>query len=473
MTNMNLPMKIVIADPPDVTSQWLIANHPNLGALYIIGYLREKVSGVELHYLDAHLDLCDHMDMLEKIRPDIYGLSVSVMREKDAFRSIRAVKEKFPQLPIVCGGPYPTIMYEDILKSLPVDVCVIGEGEATMAEVIEVFKGSKRLEEVAGIAFMKNNQINVTPRRSLIPDLDSIPFPAWDLIDFKKYNGSFQYMAQPNTVIITSRGCPFNCVFCANAVWKLSKPWLRLRSPENICQEISLLHRMGIREISIRSDEFNPVLSWAVDFCREIRKLGLKDLFFQGNIRADKMTDELAAEMKKCNFWMVQLGIESGNQRTLDGIGKKITIEQIVQTSRILKRHGIKVYGYIMIYHAWEEDGKFCYESPEDVDRTLAFVRKMKKEKLLDYMSFSTTTPMRGSTLFDIARRHNMLKQDKDVNDLSDFLMVLPDVSEKAMKRSRRKGLLLQLWMNLFSGRNDLSDWSRNWHKLKTLLKSI
>jgi radical SAM superfamily enzyme YgiQ (UPF0313 family) len=215
------------------------------------------------------------------------------------------------------------------------------------------------------------------------------------------------------------------------------------------------------------------VLSWALDFCREVRKLGLKDLFFQGNIRADKMTDELAAEMKKCNFWLVQLGIESGNQRTLDGIGKHITLEQILQTSRILKRHGIKVYGYIMIYHAWEEDGKFCYESPEDVDRTLAFVRKMKKEKLLDYMSFSTTTPMRGSALFDIAKRHNMLKQDKDVNDLSDFLMALPGVSEKAMKRSRRKGLLLQLWLNLFSGHNNLSDWSRNWHKLKTFLKSM
>jgi len=470
---MKTPIKIVIADPPDVATPWLIANHPNLGALYLIGYLREKVSGVALHYLDAHHNLRSHIDMLEKIQPDIYGLSISVMREKDAFKTIRAVKERFPQLPIICGGPYPTIMYEHILTSLPVDVCVMGEGEATMAELAEVFKGVKRLEDVPGTAFMKNGRLTVTPKRSLIPDLDSIPFPAWDLIDFQQYDGSFQYMAQPNTAIITSRGCPFDCVFCANAVWKLSKPWLRLRSPENVCREIAMLYRKGIREISIRSDEFNPVLSWAIDFCREIRKLGLNDIFFQGNIRADKMTDELAAEMKKCNFWMVQLGIESGNQRTLDGIGKKISIEQVVQTSRILKRHGIKVYGYIMIYHAWEENGTFCYESPEDVDRTLAFVRKMKKEKLLDYMSFSTTTPMRGSALFDIAKRHNMLKQGKDVDDLSDFLMVLPKVSEKAMKRSRRKGLFLQLWMNLFSGHNNLSDWSRNWHKLKTLLKSM
>jgi len=466
-------MKIVIADPPDVQSPWLIANHPNLGVIYLIGYLREKVSGIELFYLDAHLNLKEHMKQLEMIQPDLYGLSISVMRERDAFKTIRTVKERFPHLPVICGGPYPTVMFEDILDKHPVDVCVIGEGEITMSELIESFKGNRPLGDIAGIAFKENNQITATQKRGLIPALDSIPFPAWDMIDFRKYHGSYQYMAQPNTTIITSRGCPFDCVFCANPVWKLSKPWLRLRSPANVCGEISLLYGMGIREISIRSDEFNPVLSWAIDFCREIQRLGLKDLFFQGNIRADKMTDELAREMKKSNFWMVQIGIESGNQRTLDGIGKRITLEQIVETCRLLKKYGIKVYGYIMIYHAWEEDGKFCYESPEDVDHTLNFVRKLKKEKLIDYMSFSTSTPMRGSRLFEIAKRHNMLKQGKEISDLSEFSMVFPNVSEKVMKRSRRKGLFLQLSLNLSSGRNNLADWSKNWHKVKTLLKSI
>jgi len=342
-----------------------------------------------------------------------------------------------------------------------------------VAELTEFFSGRRRLEDISGIAFKKGDKIVTTGRRKLIENIDSIPFPAWDMVDFTKYSGSYQFMARPNTAIITSRGCPFDCVFCANAVWKLSKPWIRLRTPENVCSEIALLYRMGIREISIRSDEFNPVLSWAIEFCREIQKLQMKDLYFQGNVRADKITDELAAEMKKSNFWLVQLGIESGNQRTLDGIGKKITLDQIVSSCRILKKHGIKVYGYIMIYHAWEEDGRFCYEAPEDVDNTLNFVKYLKKEKLLDYMSFSTTTPIRGSRLFDIARRHNMLRKDKDIDDLAEFSMILPGVSEKAMKRSRRKGLMLQLSLNLLSGNNNLADWSKNWHKVKTLIKSF
>jgi radical SAM superfamily enzyme YgiQ (UPF0313 family) len=466
-------VKIVLADPPNVKTPWLISNHPNLGILYLASYLREALEGIEVHYLDAFLSLKEHLKRLEQIQPDVYGLSFSTMREQDAFTTSRAVKKRFDSLPIICGGPYPTVMAEKILKNHPIDVCVKGEGELTLVELVEVFKDQRRLDDVAGIAFKRNGQVVATDKRTLIPELDAIPIPAWDLIDFQKYTGNYQFMAKPSTVMITSRGCPFECVFCANAVWKLSKPWMRLRGPQNICDEITLLYEMGIREISIRSDEFNPVLPWAIDVCRAIQRLGLKDLFFQGNIRADKITDELAREMKKCNFWLVQLGIESGNQRTLNGIGKNITLKQVVEGCQLLKRHAIKVYGYIMIYHAWEENGTFCHETAEEVDQTLNFVRWMHKRKLLDYMSFSTTTPIRGSRLFEIARRHNMLKQNQTTTDLSEFAMDLPNISAKAMKRSRRRGLMLQTLMNLQSGHNNLLDWGKNWHKIKTFIKSI
>jgi radical SAM superfamily enzyme YgiQ (UPF0313 family) len=466
-------MKIVLADPPDLGSPWIIANHPNLGILYLSGYLRSKKKDVRVHYLDALLSLTEHLKRLEQIHPDLYGLSFSNLREADAFETIRAVKKRYPNLPVLCGGPYPTVMAEQILRDLPVDICVQGEGEVTLAELVDVFREGRSLEEVQGIAFKRNGRVVTSPQRDLIGDLDSVPFPAWDMVDFTRYKGNYQYMSRPSTAMVASRGCPFDCVFCANSVWKVSKPWLRLRSPANISKEVRILYRMGVREISIRSDEFNPVLPWAIEVCRELRKLELRDLFFQANIRADKVNDELAREMKKCNFWLVQLGIESGNQRTLDGIGKKVSLDQIVETCRILKRQGIKVYGYIMIYNAWEENGTFVHETPEDVDRTLDFVQFLKRRRLLDYISFSTTTPMRGSRLFDIAKRHGVLRQDRRMTDLSRFSMALPHVSQKAMKRSRLKGLLLQLSLNMRSGRNCLTDFRKNWHKVKTLVESI
>ncbi len=466
-------LKLVLADPPNIQSNWLIANHPNLGVLYLAGYLRENVPDVEVHYLDVHLDLETHLERLERIRPELYGLSFSAMREKDAFRTVKAVKGRLPSLPIVCGGPYPTVRAEYVLATLPVDVCVRGEGEATLAELAMAYRDGKPFDSVPGIVFKRGGEVKETPRRELIANLDSIPFPAWDLIDFKKYTGSYQFRSRPNTSIVTSRGCPFNCVFCANPVWKLSKPWLRMRSPANVCDEIAFLYRLGIREVSIRSDEFNPVLSWALEFCREVQRRDFRGLYLQGNVRADNFTDELAREMKRANFWLVQLGIESGNQRTLDGIRKSLTLEEIREACRILKRSGIRVYGYVMLYHAWEEDGRFCCESPEDVERTLAFLRGLRRQGLLDYMSCSTATPIIGSELYEIARRHNRLKLGQSIDDLSAFSMDLPGISDREMRRSRRKALLLQMSMNLRSGHNNLADWPKNFHKIKTLITSM
>jgi radical SAM superfamily enzyme YgiQ (UPF0313 family) len=470
---MEWQQRIVLADPPNIQSNWVIANHPNLGVLYLISYLRQRDPGLELHYLDMHLDLAEHLEALDRIQPDLYGLSFSAMRENDAFLTISAIKQRFPSLPLICGGPYPTVMAEHVLSTLPVDVCVKGEGELTLAELIRAFRDQKPFDAIPGIAFKHDGRVVETCKRPLVADIDSLPFPAWDLVDFKKYRGTYQFLARPNTSIITSRGCPFNCVFCANPVLKLSRPWLRMRSPTNVCDEIALLYRLGIREVSIRSDEFNPVLAWPLEFCKEIQKRGFRGLYLQGNVRADNLTNDLAREMKRANFWLVQLGIESGNQRTLDGIRKKLTLEQISEGCRILKRHGIKVYGYVMLYHAWEEDGNFCCETPEDVDRTLAFLRELRAQRLLDYMSCSTATPMIGSELYDIAKRHQRLKPGKSIDDLAAFAMTLPGISEKDMKRSRRKALQLQLSMNLRSGHNNLADWPKNWHKIITLAASL
>ena len=152
-------------------------------------------------------------------------------------------------------------------------------------------------------------------------------------------------------MIIVSRRCPYNCTYCANPVWKANKPWYRVRSAENIVEEIELLYHMGIREITLRCDEFNINLAWSIEVCQKIRNLQHDDLYFQTVLRADKVTKELAKALKAINCWLVSLGIESGNQRTLDGYGKKITLEQIVNASKILKEEGIKITGFFMIYN--------------------------------------------------------------------------------------------------------------------------
>jgi len=126
-----------------------------------------------------------------------------------------------------------------------------------------------------------------------------------------------------------------------------------------------------------------------------------------------------------------------------------------------------------MTYHVWEEEGQLCHETPEDVDRTFEFVRRLKKERLLDYMSFSTTTPMPGARLYEIARRHGVLPEGTQPRDMSELHMGLPGITSRDLKRSRRRGIQLQLSINLRSRGNNLLDWRKNWHKVKTLVKSI
>ena len=468
-------MKIVLAEPPDINTTWLIANHPHLGILYLCGYLRSAIENVEISYLDTRLNRKRHLQRIEELKPDLYGISFSTLRVVEAYEIISAIKERFPSLPVVCGGAHPTIDPEQVLNKAPADICVVGEGELTLTEVVEaVCLGKRKLEDIPGIAYRNNNKkIIYNPKRDFVKNLDVIPFPAWDLVNFNDYVGNYQYKGKPSTVMISSRGCPYNCTYCSNPIWKNNKPWVRLRSPKNIADEVTILYERGIREISIRSDEFNVRLDWCMDVCREIQRLGYKDLYFQANFMANLFNEDLAREMAKSNFWLIQLGIESANQRVLNGIKKKITIEQIVNTCEIAKKYKIKVYAYIMVYNAWEEDGKLCYETPQEAGNTLRFVWKLKRRGLLDYISFATATPLQGSSLYDIAKKHNILKSEDDVKDLSDFRMSLPDITEKQMRKTRLIGLLVQLYFIITTRGTSWADWRKIRFKLKCFVRSI
>lgn len=466
-------MKIILADPPDIRTPWLIANHPNLGILYLIASLRRTFPAAQVLYLESFLSLKQHLERVAEFAPNIYGISFASLRTVEAFTAIRRVRKLRPQTRIFCGGPHPSAQPRQVLEETPADLCVIGEGEQTICDLVRNCADWNAIDGVDGILFKRHGQLCQTARRALIRNLDEIPLPAWDAVDFTHYTGNYQYKGSPSTALIASRGCPYDCVFCSNPVWKTSKPYLRLRSAGNIVTEVDWLYRLGIREISIRSDEFNPVLPWTLDVCKSLAGMERRDLYFQANLRADKVTDELAQALKQANFWLVQLGIESGNQRTLDGIGKHITLDQIVAACRCFKRHGLSVYGYIMTYHVWEEKGRLCHETSADVDRTFAFVRWLKREGLLDYMSLSTTTPMPGARLYEIARRHKIWRNGAAPRDMSELHMDLPGVTGHDLKRSRRRGIRLQLSINLRSRQNNLFDWRKNWHKVKTLVRSF
>ena len=236
--------KILLADPPQIAGGYDLA-YPNLGILYLVGYAKKLISkGIlpdifEFYYLEGFCDLEGHIKRIKEINPDLYGLSfVSLLRE-GAFKTIRALKREMPNLPILCGGVHPTLNYEEVLRDSPADFCAVGEGEITFTSFLEAF--AKRKEDrfsIPGIAFKNNGEIVFSEKRDFVKNLDDISFPDWGLVDFSKYRGNLYRKKSPSTAILASRGCPWNCVFCSNPVWRSGYPRVRLRSPQKIVEEI-------------------------------------------------------------------------------------------------------------------------------------------------------------------------------------------------------------------------------------------
>ena len=244
-----------------------------------------------------------------------------------------------------------------------------------------------------------------------------------------------------------------------------------MKDPKLVVQEIGYLYDRGVREIYIRADELNPNMSWCLKLCNEIRKAGWKDLYFQCNLRVDTINDELASALADINCWLVYLGIESVNQRVIDGIDKRYKVDKIPDVCRLLKRYGIQIFGYMMLYQVWEENNELRWETPAEVNNTLKTAWRLSKEGLLDYISWQFATPMPGARLWDIAVRHDLMK--KEMKGVWDINMRIPGVSERTMTRQRLLGFLMQGYFAFRKGRINWRMWKRILRKMSYIVRSL
>jgi len=436
-------LKVVFADPPfgKEAKGEAVTESPNLGILYIIGYARERLSNVEFTYLEPFLSLEEHLEKVKQIKPDVYAISFTTPRRDLSFETIAKVKALGLDMVMAAGGPHPTIDPEDVLKNTAIDVCIVGEGEETTTELLRKIQANQPITDVLGtVNRQKNNGL-----RPLLTDIDF--FPAWDLIDFENYDVAVSRKKRM-AYLLPIRGCPNYCTYCSNPVWKLEKPWIRMRSPKNIAQEVQYLYGRGIREIYIRSDTFNVDIKWALEVLCEIEKLKLKGLIFQCNLRADKLNDELAKKLHDVHVWLAHIGLESANDRVLRGIGKNATQADNIRTLELLKKHGVKVYGFLMLYNAWETNGKLEYETPEEVQNTLDFAKNCLKDNLIEYISWSITNPIIGSKLYHIAKKYGIAAYNVKIGNC----MRLPGISEQQMVEHVKQGMILQLLNGIQKG---------------------
>jgi radical SAM superfamily enzyme YgiQ (UPF0313 family) len=309
------------------------------------------------------------------------------------------------------------------------------------------------LKRVRGITFREENKIVSNKPRPFIKDIDKIPFPSRDLLPTDKY----QFYGEKYTAMLTSRGCPFGCSFCVSS--RLFGGYWRGRSPENVLDEIkSVYEDYKIRNIEFIDDTFTLNINRAEKICEGMIKQGL-DISWGASSRVDTITRGLAEKMRKAGCWILFLGIESGCQRILNAIGKKITIEHVKKAVKTVKQAGIKVLGSFIL--------GFPEDNAESIKQTIKFAKSLD----LDYAEFSMLTPYPGTPLFDYAVQNNLLL----TWDWSKYTAVEPIMQVKDIDEKQLKSLLQKAYISFYLRPKIVWNWLRNkqFAFIKTGIKAV
>lgn len=294
-----------------------------LGLLYIAEML--KSNGYEVCILDhgtTNFTFSQVIEWINNEAPDVLGISVLTRSFLSGITIARLAKKSDPNLTVILGN-YHTVCAEKILQKYSfIDICVCGEGEFTMLELLPLIKNGKSdFHEVDGIYYRENDIIKSTPPRKLEDNLDVFPIPDRTLIEEGNYKmsiGGLDISEDKSATIIMSRGCPFKCRFCTVH----QRKW-RYRSIENIMEELRLLESEGYREIMVMDDNFTLNPQWVIDICKAIIREGI-DLVFHCEGRIEG-TRQMYEYMNRANFKSIFFGMESGTQAILDYYNKKIT----------------------------------------------------------------------------------------------------------------------------------------------------
>jgi len=345
----------------------------------------------------------DVAELLDKFKPELIGISSLSASAKEAYSLIKYLKNKFPQIPIVFGGPHITCFPEQTIKSVPeVDCLVYGEGENTFQEVINSLQETGRVGDgILGTWTRdRNNNFHQNPPADIIHQLDRIDPPAWSLYDFTIYLPlPLMYKKLPVANMITSRGCPWGkCKFCFESGRASQK--YRRHTPQRIIKEIkNLVNNYGVREIAFWDDNFLVNQDWVFEFCNLLDQSGLK-LPWSAYGRVNTVTKSMLERAKKSGLWCVFYGYETGNQDLLERIGKGATLDQARQATKWALDLGLDVRGSFML--------ALPGETPAKAQKTIDFAKELK----IPFAQFLLTYPEWGTELYDDALKSGQLIPD-------------------------------------------------------------
>jgi anaerobic magnesium-protoporphyrin IX monomethyl ester cyclase len=409
---------VALVRPPSVVARYALTLNvtPPLGIAYLAGSL--AAAGHEVQVIDAVGEAPGALgpgptrdvlvnglsvdEVVARVRPDVdlVGISSQFSHEWPLVRRlVEALARRLPGTPLVCGGEHATAMPELSLAQAPaLTACVLGEGEETLVELTEALAAGRSAATVPGVVARDGGGTTRTPARPRLRGLERVPAPRWDLVPLERYlAGGFSFGVDRGRTIpvLASRGCPYRCTFCSSPqMWGTR---YEARRPADVVDEIAgYVARYRVQNVDFY--DLTAILrrEWVLEFCEllERRRLGVSWQLPSGT-RSEALDAEVLAAMVRAGCRNVSYAPESGSERTLRAVRKRVRLERMEASMRAAVAAGLNVKANIII--------GFPGEDRRDLGDTLRFVRRMARAGVHD-VSVWTFSPYPGSQLFDELR---------------------------------------------------------------------
>lgn len=410
---MGRQIKTLLINPPFTTESiygkfaGAGADHAPLSLGYIAAYLLKH--GKDVKIIDAaklKLDIVGISKMISAYSPDIVGLHTCTPNINTVKLLASEIKNLSSDILVIAGGPHFLYNPAEEAKNSKLDIIVIGEGEGTCLEIVEGLEQgnlgqfiSEISPRIRGIVYKDNNTVKINSPRDPIVDIDSIPFPARHLLPplhtYRSTIATFKRL--PSTIVLTSRGCPFSCIYCHNSAQRIK---FRMHSIGYVMEEVDeLINKYKIKDITFVDDIFTVDRDRTFAICKELAKR--KDrLCWVCNIKVGLVDKEMLKVLKDSGCWLVMFGVDSGNQGIIDTMERKFALEEAEQVCNWCRDIGLMIHPNFIIGNPGE--------TVEAINESINFARKI----YCHYPVFMTMVPYPGTKLWDNLHRYGRLATD-------------------------------------------------------------
>lgn len=415
---------------------------PPFGLGYLATALRKNHDTQILDGIKENMTPENFEEFLRENKFDIIGIQLFTFHINAVKEYIRVIKKVSPESKIILGGPHPSCDPNNIFYYFPdIDFAFRGEAEIGLAKLMNLINADENikeddLKEIPGLIWRNKENKTAVNNQIFTEDLDALGYPSWDLLKPDTYplapHGAF-FKNYPIAPIIITRGCPFNCTFCAGRL--VSGRKIRRRSVGSVIQEIKeLYHKYGIREIHIEDDNFTFYRDLVMEFCDELKKNNLNISWVCPNgVRLDTLDKELLLKMKGTGLYSLSVGVESGSDRVLAHMQKSLNTEKIKEKVALIRETGLEVIGFFVI--------GYPTESRKDILDTIKFAKKLDLKRA----NFTIFKPFPGTPMTDKLIADNELPEIQENWEkyiLADAVYAPNGFTTKELKNLRRRAFL-------------------------------